>query len=338
MSKYRYFNTHFWDDNYIIGLDPSEKLLFIYCLTNPLTNICGIYEITIRRIAFDTGLDQNIIIKLFERLESDDKIKYANGYIAIKNFIKHQKPNSKIKAGIERELSKVPVEMFDFIESFDILPAENIYTRKRVSKKLRGVIMGRDKKCQICGSVNNLEIDHIIPVCQGGQNTEENLRVLCQTCNGKRNSELRWEDHKWVNKNEPPIKMGGVSHLNRNRNRNRNNNSQNNKKNIDVDLVNEIYLMYPTKCTISNRPLSKSSKDKDKISSILKNGIKPDSLKATINRYVSECSSGKVFMKNFSTFLNNLPDYSHVTEPVKPIIPESRLLNGASPYWEGEDE
>ena len=41
--KQRYINTKFWDDNYVIQLDPSEKLMFIYFITNPLTNICGIY-------------------------------------------------------------------------------------------------------------------------------------------------------------------------------------------------------------------------------------------------------------------------------------------------------
>jgi hypothetical protein len=112
MSKNRYINTKFWDDNYILELDPTEKLLFLYCLTNPLTSICGIYEISIKRIAFDTGIDKDMLIKLFDRFTKDNKIKYANGWIGIKNFIKHQKqsenPKDKINIGIKIALEKSP--------------------------------------------------------------------------------------------------------------------------------------------------------------------------------------------------------------------------------------
>ena len=44
MSKQRSVDTCFWDDRYITQLDPSEKLLFLYLLTNTLTNICGVYQ------------------------------------------------------------------------------------------------------------------------------------------------------------------------------------------------------------------------------------------------------------------------------------------------------
>lgn len=115
MSKERYLNTKFWDDNYIVNLDPTEKLLFIYLLTNPLTNIIGIYEIAIRRIAFDTGIDQDMVLKILDRFERDNKIKYSQGYIVIRNFIKHQKNNPSINKGIETSLQDVPEELLEWI-------------------------------------------------------------------------------------------------------------------------------------------------------------------------------------------------------------------------------
>ncbi len=112
MSKNRYINTKFWDDSYIVKLDPIAKLLFLYCLTNPLTNICGIYEITIKRISFDTEIDEKIIMEILEKFEKAGKMKYHKGWLAIRNFIKHQKksdnPKDKINIGIEKTINEAP--------------------------------------------------------------------------------------------------------------------------------------------------------------------------------------------------------------------------------------
>lgn len=120
MSKKRYINTRFWDDNYIVNLDPIEKLLFIYFLTNPLTDICGIYEIPLRRIAFDTGIDKDMVFKIIERFTEDEKIFYLNNsWIYIKNFAKHQVVNDSVKKGIERSRLEVPEEILRIIEEFE---------------------------------------------------------------------------------------------------------------------------------------------------------------------------------------------------------------------------
>jgi len=122
MSKQRYVDTKFWDDNYIVERDPIEKLLYLYLLTNTLTNILGIYEISIRRIAFDTGIDKDMVIKILERFEADNKIKYFDGYIVIKNFVKHQADNPKINKGIELLLEETPIDLIKWIDiDFDRL-------------------------------------------------------------------------------------------------------------------------------------------------------------------------------------------------------------------------
>ena len=38
-------------------------------------------------------------------------------------------------------------------------------------------------KCSLCGSTQKLQIDHILPVCNGGTNELSNLRILCKKCN-----------------------------------------------------------------------------------------------------------------------------------------------------------
>jgi hypothetical protein len=120
MAKKRYINTKFWDDNYIIDLDPIEKLLFLYFLTNPLTDICGIYEIPTKRMAFDTGIDKEMILKIINRFSKDKRIFYIDGWIYIKNFAKHQAVNPKIEEGIKRSLGVIPGEILAKIKEYGI--------------------------------------------------------------------------------------------------------------------------------------------------------------------------------------------------------------------------
>ena len=45
-------------------------------------------------------------------------------------------------------------------------------------------------RCVSCGSAENLEFDHIIPVAMGGASTTRNLQLLCGSCNGAKGGEL----------------------------------------------------------------------------------------------------------------------------------------------------
>ena len=114
-TKSRLVNCKFWDDKYTSNLDPIEKLLFLYFLTNPLTNLIGVYEIELRRIAFDTGIDKEMVNKIIERFSRDKKIYYFDGYIIIKNFVKFQNEGSeKIKIGIKNLFNSLPENIKKF--------------------------------------------------------------------------------------------------------------------------------------------------------------------------------------------------------------------------------
>lgn len=67
--------------------------------------------------------------------------------------------------------------------------------RTAISKKLRFEVLKRDSfTCQYCSARPPkvpLEIDHIIPVCNGGKNHIDNLITSCFDCNrGKAGNEL----------------------------------------------------------------------------------------------------------------------------------------------------
>ena len=38
-------------------------------------------------------------------------------------------------------------------------------------------------KCQKCGTTENLQVDHVIPIKLGGINSKENAQILCLRCN-----------------------------------------------------------------------------------------------------------------------------------------------------------
>ena len=108
MSKLRSVNTHFWNDNFIIDLDPIEKLLFLYLLTNDATNMLGIYELNIRRIAFDTGIDKDMVRKIFERFQKAGKATYKDGYVILHNFTRHQSYNENMKKSAIASFNDLP--------------------------------------------------------------------------------------------------------------------------------------------------------------------------------------------------------------------------------------
>lgn len=113
MAKQRIVNTRFWDDSYIARLDPCAKLVFLYLLTNPLTTIAGVYELSLKRAAFDTGLAPKEIGAVLSQLETDKKIVRQDDWVGIVNFIKHQSLNPKVRQGIIAELERVPRELIE---------------------------------------------------------------------------------------------------------------------------------------------------------------------------------------------------------------------------------
>lgn len=127
MAKQRYINTKFWEDAYVSNLDPSEKLIFLYLLTNSATSICGIYEIPVKRIASDTGYDRDMVLKILARFEKDQKIIYRDGWVVIANFLKHQNVNSpQVKKGIETELLSVPYHIQHLLYGIDTISHSNL--------------------------------------------------------------------------------------------------------------------------------------------------------------------------------------------------------------------
>ncbi len=88
--------------------------------------------------------------------------------------------------------------------------------------------------------------------------------------------------------------------------------------------VDEVYTAYPARCVVRGASTGKSVNNKKKIRTLLKSSTKEELL-LIIKKYISDCKKDKVYMKNFTTFLNNLPDYD-----IDTLKSESKALDSSN--------
>ena len=70
------------------------------------------------------------------------------------------------------------------VEAFENLERAPSVKRESIPESIRLFVWQRDEgKCVKCGSQEKLEFDHIIPIADGGSNTERNIQLLCEQCN-----------------------------------------------------------------------------------------------------------------------------------------------------------
>lgn len=79
----------FWRDSYIVNSSANVKLVYLYLLTN--SNIIGIYELPLKIIAFETGLNLEEVEQVISTLINDGKIAYSTDTyeICIINWVKN---------------------------------------------------------------------------------------------------------------------------------------------------------------------------------------------------------------------------------------------------------
>ena len=75
MAVYRNISVTFWTDSKIDDdFTPEDKYFYLYLLTNPHTNICGCYEISIKQMTKETGYKSDIVKQELQRLEKEHKV------------------------------------------------------------------------------------------------------------------------------------------------------------------------------------------------------------------------------------------------------------------------
>lgn len=116
----------------------------------------------------------------------------------VKGLLAHSQPDVSLGAMMER-LCDIAICHLDPAKKIkpkarektkpESPPAPDIKQRTNNSREHLPVQLRREiwrnanSKCQNCGSVHALQVDHIRPVAQGGSNEPANLRLLCRSCN-----------------------------------------------------------------------------------------------------------------------------------------------------------
>ncbi|MDO8885747.1 hypothetical protein [Candidatus Oleimmundimicrobium sp.] len=113
--KTRIIYTKFWQDNYISDLKAKEKLAFIYFITNEKVNICGIYELPDKYIRLGLDLTVKELDTIKEKLSTDNKFLFIDGWIKIVNFEFYNKfIGEKNEIAKEKELALIPARIIEY--------------------------------------------------------------------------------------------------------------------------------------------------------------------------------------------------------------------------------
>lgn len=90
---FRIVYTEFWSDPKVMeDMTPEDKYFYLYLLTNPCTNMIGIYRIVKKQMAFDLGYSIESINSLMGRFINNHKLVLYNEEtkeICIKNYGKY---------------------------------------------------------------------------------------------------------------------------------------------------------------------------------------------------------------------------------------------------------
>ncbi len=123
------------------------------------------------------GMDLNTLLKIFnERVRESNEIVYLCQYC-------HNYHPYQINTEITMAYRLCTIGLISEEERDRVI--DRIQTPKKKRRNAATYYANKNvvkKKCEHCGSTQNLQVHHILPVADGGTDDPENLRVLCETC------------------------------------------------------------------------------------------------------------------------------------------------------------
>lgn len=188
MARARNIKPGFFKNEVLGGLNPIVRLIFIGLWT--IADREGRIEYRPKRIKMEVCPYDEINIEdaIAELIEEGFLIGYevfGLQLLQVVNWSKHQNPHHKeIASTFPPPIGHVNGVCDGYI------PLSNTIRRR---------IYARDGKvCKSCGATHGLSIDHIVPISNGGNSTDDNLQVLCMGCNFAKSNKILCKDHESI--------------------------------------------------------------------------------------------------------------------------------------------
>ena len=108
MEIRRYISTRIWGESWFEPLTATEKLIWIYLLTNPATNMLGIYGLTVRRIGYDCNTSAQIVRRCIKKLEELKLIIMIHEHIIITHWLTQNAMNPSMKLSALKDFDNLP--------------------------------------------------------------------------------------------------------------------------------------------------------------------------------------------------------------------------------------
>ena len=185
--KTRIFHTKFWYDNYIISLTPTQRLLFVFYLTNDRIGLSGIYEMADPFVKLATGLNEPDIKSVKEKFAKDGKILFYKNYVYCVNCEKYQAyTGTKNAVAREKELKQIPKDVKKYFR--DRLSIGYVYPidspinhKSEIRNKKKGGLGGfsklsdlKQKDVQEIADRYSVALDKVVSL-------KESLKLYCQS-------------------------------------------------------------------------------------------------------------------------------------------------------------
>lgn len=163
MAGYRQAHSRMWSDGWFAELQPLHKLLFVYLFTNERASVSGIYELPVRIIQFETGLDKATILAGFAEFQKSEPAKVLydaeTGVVYVRNMLKYQGSTSPhVKKRIQGDLKAVPdcalktlwlqanTVLIGYEEGIDTSSSSSIYSSSSSYSSVEGEGVGEETK------------------------------------------------------------------------------------------------------------------------------------------------------------------------------------------------
>jgi len=167
MATFRKLQTAFWTDPFVEDLTQEQKLFYLYLITNTKTSQSGIYEITKKYIAYQTGFSPAQVNELLSFFERTDKISYSaeTNEIAIINW-------SKFNYNKSHKVLKCIYDDLQLIKSTDLIKKiyDEVYIQKLVDEESKYTVL-----IEYLYSMHTV----CIPKLQQEQEQEYSMHTVC---------------------------------------------------------------------------------------------------------------------------------------------------------------